>query len=1293
MKKMKRYFALLLCLCMAVAILTPAATAEEKEEPVQIQDTQVQEEQTALQEDETPTDADTPAEGENLKKDAGVLSGNLQTPGEMAEPMETDMTWAQLQSALNAGGTVTLSSNVTASSASTALVIPEDVTVTLDLNGHTIDRALSQAKEDGEVLHVLGSLTLRDSVGGGTITGGNNSGDGGGVFLDYDATLNMQGGTITGNQAVRGGGIYVDVYGDFRISGAPVVTGNTGGNVFLDCYNDQQARITVSGTLDSSAALGVGIGTPAEDVPVTFTSGLSGFGTPDLFSSDDVSLQVTWNSKQTDAVLFKQNGMSWGNLQALLFSDGEIILSSDVVAGDADTCLFVPQNVDVTLDLNGFKIDRRLSGPDKDGQVTIAGCVIRVYGKLTITDSSATDAEKTNGTGTITGGYTSSGGGVYVTGGSFVMNGGHIKGNFASYSGGGVYVSNGGQFIMNGGGISKNRSSFGGGISLLYHSKFSLFGGTIEENTATSNGGGIYVENIESENFVMKGGSIVRNTAGDEYSGFGGGIFISGTSNKEANNMVVISGGSIAENMALFGGGIGIRGGAFEINGFVIENNQSYIGSGIYSVGGDLTMSGGEIRSNSAVQAGAGVYINNSDFTMTGGTVTENQVSANPNAHGSGVFVDQDAHLILSGKPVIYDNTKDGETTDGVAESMQENVCLTNGRLILVTGALKSGAKIGVVSRTPLSADPTPLTAGLTSKGRISAFVSDDPQMIIGWNKAKNEAVLISKDLKIIQQPMDSVVAAIGETVSIEVVAAGQGLSYEWWIRNPGASAFTKSVIKKATYSTPISETSNGREVYCIVKDQLGNSIQTDTVRMRVKEPLTITKQPMDCSVSRWQNASFVVDAKGEGLQYEWWCKPPYEESFSVWSRSSKEFSLYMSEDMSGAQIYCVVTDQYGESVQSDIATAFIPVQITQHPVNCRVSAYGETASFTVVAKGTGLSYQWWIKNPGSTKFTKSVNTGSVYNSKVTEASDGRLLYCIVKDQFGNSAQTDTVSMTGPDSLEITKQPESCQVDAIGDTARFEIEAVGVGLKYEWWIKNPGAYGFTKSVITKSVYSTKVTESSNGRLLFCVVTDKNGNSVQSETVTMTVREPIRIIEQPYNYYASKIGERARFTVVAEGEDLSYQWVIVQQTKLNRQSDSIQSVRVTSATYTPIVTNENNGASVYCIITDKHGNSIQTNVVRMLAPEAVQIMKQPEDCVVEAIGDMATFQVVAEGEGLTYTWWIKNPSSTTYTKSVIKKATYSTPVTATSNGRELYCVVKDKNGNTVQSDTVTMRIGS
>lgn len=134
--------------------------------------------------------------------------------------------------------TVTLYADVgaaeyTAAAGSSCLSVTRGNYITLDLNGHTIDRELTEttATSDGYVIKVLGNLIINDSSGNnsGKITGGYNSGDYSGGIYVVGGTLTLNGGSITGNTVTGtygGGGVYVFNDGTFEMNGG-VISYNT----------------------------------------------------------------------------------------------------------------------------------------------------------------------------------------------------------------------------------------------------------------------------------------------------------------------------------------------------------------------------------------------------------------------------------------------------------------------------------------------------------------------------------------------------------------------------------------------------------------------------------------------------------------------------------------------------------------------------------------------------------------------------------------------------------------------------------------------------------------------------------------------------------------------------------------------------------------------------------------------------------------------------------------------------------------------------------------------------------
>jgi len=96
--------------------------------------------------------------------------------------------------------------------------------------------------------------------------------------------------------------------------------------------------------------------------------------------------------------------------------------------------------------------------------------------------------------------------------------------------------------------------------------------------------------------------------------------------------------------------------------------------------------------------------------------------------------------------------------------------------------------------------------------------------------------------LKITQQPVD-MIDAVGKTVSTTVKATGDGLSYAWYYKNKGSSKFTKTdSFKGNTYTVAMSDTRNGRQIYCVVTDKYGNSVTSNTVTIKIGQAQTVTK-------------------------------------------------------------------------------------------------------------------------------------------------------------------------------------------------------------------------------------------------------------------------------------------------------------------------------------------------------------------------------------------------------------------------------------------------------------------
>ena len=215
----------------------------------------------------------------------------------------TVSTWADLQKAFDEGANAKLETNITASAADgdTALVVPADVTVTLDLNDKTLNRGLSAETEQGYVIRVEGTLTVQDSADEpyGKITGGYGN-EGGGIYVDTNATLNFTRGYIQENTADRGGGIYVK--GTANLTGGSIFENhatNAGAGIYFDSGSHgfiSDTSITYNSN-SSRDGLGGGIAVLSNDVrisgsPIIRLNDSDRYIKDIYLSSDDAVLKV-----------------------------------------------------------------------------------------------------------------------------------------------------------------------------------------------------------------------------------------------------------------------------------------------------------------------------------------------------------------------------------------------------------------------------------------------------------------------------------------------------------------------------------------------------------------------------------------------------------------------------------------------------------------------------------------------------------------------------------------------------------------------------------------------------------------------------------------------------------------------------------------------------------------------------------------------------------------------------------------------------------------------------------------
>ena len=180
-----------------------------------------------------------------------------------------------------------------------------------------------------------------------------------------------------------------------------------------------------------------------------------------------------------------------------------------------------------------------------------------------------------------------------------------------------------------------------------------------------------------------------------------------------------------------------------------------------------------------------------------------------------------------------------------------------------------------------------------------------------------------------------------------------------------------------------------------------------------------ITVQPSDNTVTEGQGATFTVEASAgsETPTYQW---QQSTDSGSNWTNiESATSAKYTTEattiSMSGYQYRCVVKSASGVSVISNAATLTVnaaATTITTQPSNVTVTE-GETATFSVTATGSNLTYQWQQSTDGSAWANISGATSSSYTTQAaTMDMDGWQYRCVVTDGNSNGVTSQAATLT-----------------------------------------------------------------------------------------------------------------------------------------------------------------------------------------------------------------------------------------------------------------------------------------
>jgi len=416
---------------------------------------------------------------------------------------------------------------------------------TLEMRGGTISK--NTTKSDGGGVYInKGMFEMR----GGTITGNTTENNGGGVYISANGMLDAENNSyITNNTAADfGGGIFTENFSKLKISSEVIFHNEDDeddkGNKAM--YNLNQGRHDYGARkLGEEGYLHL-LGMLSDERPVVgsaqniLTQHVSRPGTHAL-NNYDINYNDTlpdWERLRTaiewftaDTITIHPKGTP-DNEEPENLRDGRLIIydalaSNNYINSDGTainvsrlvTLQAVSENEEITLHTRKANDGRHFTMADRAtfGFTNVILDGNEVAGGIYV----APDAETVRlSTPKIVNCVNDKGGAIEVHG-SLIIDNGRISDNSAATDGGGVYVSTKGNLTINGTEVSSNEAKYGGGIyvddgRLVVRSGPEGNRTKITDNIAIAEGGGIFAMN-HRELAIEGEVTFVGNTAGTAY--------------------------------------------------------------------------------------------------------------------------------------------------------------------------------------------------------------------------------------------------------------------------------------------------------------------------------------------------------------------------------------------------------------------------------------------------------------------------------------------------------------------------------------------------------------------------------------------------------------------------------------------------------------------------------------------------------------------------------------------------------------------------------------------------------
>jgi uncharacterized delta-60 repeat protein len=377
------------------------------------------------------------------------------------------------------------------------------------------------------------------------------------------------------------------------------------------------------------------------------------------------------------------------------------------------------------------------------------------------------------------------------------------------------------------------------------------------------------------------------------------------------------------------------------------------------------------------------------------------------------------AYFGTAASPTLYPMSNDGDRwqlSDSASSQAAIDAVVPNGTYRITMQTVHDGTKAADLTLNGNNYPNTPLATNYTAMQAVNPAAN----FTVYWNAftggTTNDVIIASLVANqfapygsITNSPYPGLSGALDGTKRAWTIPTG--------VLTANSTFYVRVVFYKAVNTNKTAYAGvTGYAVY-----GTGTTIPLVTTSPLPPPPLIITS-PTNQTVYVGSNILMAVGASGTGLGYQW-----RRSGTNLIGATAAVYSIPNAQtNHSGS--YAVVVTNAGGSVTSSVATLTVILPpaptISQQPTNLTVSVGGQ-ASFSVIATGFNLTYQW---RRGGTNLSGA--TASSYSLSDVQLSDAAS-YTVLVANAGGSITSDPVLLTvlrptiGPGSLDPTFNPGS----------------------------------------------------------------------------------------------------------------------------------------------------------------------------------------------------------------------------------------------------------------------------